>query len=288
MKKKIIAMLLCVCLIVVVTSALFLIYQRDHLKNTVDVSKLNNVKIVDLEPIEYIELPSTLDNGAALTATGISCDRNSNTLFIGNYGKASSEDSDIYPSIISVSQNSFNVNGYIHFDMDSIDIQGIAFDVTNNSFWYTNGDSVINCSTLDASELSSFSLDKYSKYKANGICIDANDDSLWVLCLYKYLLNYDKKGNLLKVLDCEYIGQDHIWSDSNGLLYISAGVDYNGENNYIICINKTTEIKAIYRVKGSYAIEGILILDDDLYVVNDGIYHDAKIGKNYIQIYNIS
>lgn len=288
MKKRIIAIMLCVCLIVVVTSVLLLIYQRNHLKNIVDVSKLNNVKIVDLEPIEYIELPSTLDNGAALTATGISCDRNSNALFIGNYGKASSEDSDIYPSIISVSQDSFNVNGYIHFDMDSIDIQGIAFDVTNNSFWYTNGGSVINCSALDASELSSFSLDKYSKYKANGICIDANDDSLWVLCLYKYLLNYDKKGNLLKVLDCEYIGQDHICSDNNGLLYISAGVDYSGENNYIICIDKNAEIKTIYRAKGSYAIEGVLILDDDLYIVNDGIYHDAKIRENYIQIYNIS
>lgn len=287
MRKRIIAIIVCACIFVLVIVLMVILYNRNQMKNKIDVTSLKGVTIIDLEPIEYVELPSVLDNGAALTATGISYNTNEDVFFIGNYGKATIDDSQFYPSIISMTQGFSCINNVLHFDVGSIDVQGIAYDETNDSFWYTNGDSVINCSASNTRELSRFSLGKYSRYKANGICIDTNDGSLWILCMYKYLLHYDKEGILKSVFDCGYIGQDHICMDSEGLLYISSGVDYHGDNNYVICIDKEANIKTIYRVKGSYAIEGILVLQNSLYVVNDGLYHDAEIRNNYIQIYNI-
>lgn len=47
------------------------------------------------------------------------------------------------------------------------------------------------------------------------------------------------------------------------------------------------ERKFVYRVNESYAVEGILVKDSTLFVVNDGIYHEAKIKNNYVQEYLI-
>ena len=38
----------------------------------------------------------------------------------------------------------------------------------------------------------------YKKYSANGISYDTKNDTIWALMYSKYLLHYDKKGNLLK------------------------------------------------------------------------------------------
>lgn len=70
-------------------------------------------------------------------------------------------------------------------------------------------------------------------------------------------------------------------------IYISAGVDYQGNNNFVICLSKDMERKFVYRVNESYAVEGILVKDSTLFVVNDGIYHEAKIKNNYVQEYLI-
>ena len=282
-----IAIIICICIVTMVIIMIFDLYNRNQTKNTIDISTLNDVTIVDLEPTEYVELPTQLDNGAALTATGVSFNRNNGFYYIGNYGKSTIDDSKFYPSIISMPNDFSCVDRVIHLNSESIDVQGIAYDEMTDSFWYTNGDSVINCDALDAREISRFSLGKYSKYKANGICIDTDDSSIWILCMYKYLINYGRDGEIKCVIQSEYIGQDHIFMDSKGMLYISIGNDYNGENNFVLCMDKEANIKTLYRVKKSYAIEGILVLNNNLYVVNDGIYHDAKIRSNYIQIYRI-
>lgn len=287
MRKRIISTIIGACIFTLAIAMIVIFYNKNQMKNKIDVNTLKGVTIVDLEPIEHVELPSNLDNGAALTATGISYNMNSSEFFIGNYGKATKDDSQFYPSIISMPQDFSCVDNVLHFDVDSIDVQGIAYDESNDSFWYTNGESVINCSASNTRELSRFLLGKYGRYKANGICIDANDGSLWVLCMYKYLLHYDREGLLQSAFDCGYIGQDHIFMDSEGLLYISSGIDYHGDNNFVICMDKDAKIKTIYRVKGSYAIEGVMVLHKRLYVVNDGLYHDAEIRNNYINIYKI-
>ena len=41
----------------------------------------------------------------------------------------------------------------------------------------------------------------------------------------------------------------------------------------------------MYVLKDSYVIEGITIVDNILYVLNDGYYHDAKIPINQVNMY---
>lgn len=288
MRKRIIWVIVLSC--VIIASALFLLkkYEQKQLQNTVDVAALNGIPVICLDPIEYIELPSQLDNGYALTATGLSIDEINQTWFIGNYGKGEKGDADFYPSIVNVAADFSTINYTIPFDGDEeVDIQGIAYDKANSSLWYTNGGDVINCNSSTGEEINRFSIGEYSNYKANGICIDSQDGTLWILCMYKYLLHFDKDGTMLDEFDCGYIGQDHICMDEDGQLYISVGTDYQGENNYVVCMDREANIQTIYQVNGSYAIEGIALIEGELYVVNDGIYHESKIRKNYIQIYDI-
>ena len=48
---------------------------------------------------------------------------------------------------------------------------------------------------------------------------------------------------------------------------------------------KTSKVKPLYVLKDSYAIEGITIVDDVLYVLNDGYYHDAETPINQVNMY---
>ena len=286
--RKIIWALFLSCVIAASAIFFFKKYKHGQLQNTVDIITLNNIPVVYLDPLEYIELPSQIDNGYALTVTGLSIDEVNQTWFIGNYGKEQKNSTDFHPSIVNTAGDFSTINYAIFFEEnEKIDIQGVAYDKKNSSLWYTNGENVINCDSFTGKELGGFSIGEYSKYKANGICIDSEDGTIWVLCMYKYLLHFDKYGTLLEEINCEFIGQDHICMDSEGRLYISVGMDYNGENNYVVCMDQDANIQCIYQVKGSYAIEGVVVTNDRLYVVNDGIYHESLISKNYIQIYDI-
>lgn len=270
--------------LIVVTALHF--YHRTALQNTIRVADLKNIAVTDLDSVEYIELPSHIGNRAGFTATGISYGGN-HCFYIGNYGKSERKDTELHPGIVKMNGEFSVLQEELSFDDNELGIQGIAYDETGHSLWYTNGGEIINCNAEDGTDIRRFTIGKYSKYKANGICLDVEDGSLWILCMYQYLLHYSRDGNLISAYDCEFIGQDHICMDRDGDLYISVGVDYRGEENYVICLDRNAEMKAIYRVKQSYAIEGIAIPDSRLYVVNDGIYHEAKIRKNYIQVYRI-
>lgn len=288
MRKRTIELSALMCLLLILSLFLWKKYEQNQMQNMIDVSDIKNVPVICLEPLEYIEMPSQTDNGHALTCTGLCYDKIGQTWFIGNYGREKSDDKDFYPSIVNVSADFYEINYTIPFDGgDQVDIQGVAYDKETSSLWYTNGEQVINCDPITGEEISRFSIGDYSKYKANGICLDLKDGTLWILCRYKFLLHFSKDGTLIDKVICEYLDQDHICMDDDGLLYISIGADYQGENNYVLCMDREANIQKLYQMKESYAIEGIVLLDNRLYVVNDGIYHESKIKKNYIQIYDI-
>lgn len=287
MKRKLFGLYIISLLVIVSIVFIAVKINMNSLRNTTVVFELDNIKIIDLDPVDTVELPNVLSDGYALTVTGLSYNVKDNIFYIGNYGKAVKDDKNFHPSIVTTSSNFSTIENILYFENKELDMQGIVYDEINESLWYTNGDAVINCKAADGEEFSQFFLDNYSKYKANGICIDVEDGSLWVLCLYKYLLHYSRDGVLLNTINCSYVGQDHICMNEKGQLYISVGVDYKGENNFVIELDRNGNIQTVYRVKKSYAIEGIVIINDKLYVANDGIYHDATILNNYIQIYNI-
>ena len=180
-----------------------------------------------------------------------------------------------------------NIIGYISlFDVLKSDdnLQGISYDISNDSIWIATGDSCKNVSKLGA-VIKEFSSDEIMKYKSNGICVDG--DSVWVLCYSNYLLKYSKNGELLEKVSFDYKDQDMITLYGNQLL-ITVGADYNGDNNFILSYDlKTKETSVKFKVLGSYSVEGLTILDEKLYIANDGFFHDAKNKSSYIVRYNI-
>lgn len=50
---------------------------------------------------------------------------------------------------------------------------------------------------------------------------------------------------------------------------------------------ETGKYKIKYILKDSFAIEGISIIDNDILILNDGYYHNAKVAENQINYYSI-
>lgn len=99
------------------------------------------------------------------------------------------------------------------------------------------------------------------------------------------MLHFDREGNLLKSYPVNIKDQDMIYM-YNGLIYITVGADYKGEENYCVVFDTQTEnIKIQYKLYQSYAVEGIYIDEDYIYIVNDGAFHNAMIPRTYISVY---
>ena len=76
--------------------------------------------------------------------------------------------------------------------------------------------------------------------------------------------------------------------EENNVIYLTAGSNYqSGGSVYKIDLIKK-EIDLAFLLKESYAVEGIYIEDEIMYIVNNGYYHQAKIPVNQINKYDIS
>lgn len=220
------------------------------------------------------------------TCTGLTWDDNDKTFWIGDYGAMSNKDTPS-PRVVEVSRDLSEIVKLVDLSevLSSDDnLQGIAYDELTNSLWLAVGDTVKNISK-DGALIFEFDLGKYTKYKSNGICVDETDDSLWVLCRTKYLLHYDKSGNLIKEYQFNYKDQDQIFL-YDGMMLVTVGADYTGEENYIVSINiENGNISVPYQISEAYAVEGICVVEDKMYIANDGLYHDAKIKESYISVF---
>ena len=221
------------------------------------------------------------------TCTGLTWDTSDNSFWIGDYGTQNMGDIP-YPRIVEVDKDLKKILRVLELsNVLSIDdnLQGVAYDQKNDSLWLAVGES---CKNIDKNGnlIYEFNLGKYSKYNANGICVD--NDTLWILCYSKYLLHYDKTGFLIKEYRFNYKDQDQICIFEDTIL-ATIGSDYSGENNYVVSIDKDADASMYvkYQLKGSYAIEGIAIVDGKLYIANDGLYHNAKIKESYISVYDL-
>lgn len=279
-----------ICIAITLVSIVFitgilLLATRPYNKSIIS-SDLIPITVLDYDKI--IELPSLYDNELGFTCTGITYDNKRDSFWIGNYGKINQSQNEAKPSIVQVSKDFKTIKSEIIILDDAVDVQGVSYDETTDTLWYSNGSFVINCST-GGEILKQFDLGKYEKYRPNGVLYDSQTKSLWVLCFYNYLLNFDTDGNLLRHVQSDYIGQDHLCFSAEHKICFSAGNDYQGEDNYVVVYSpETMTLEHAYQVVGSYSIEGISIIGSALYVANDGYYHEAKISKNYIATYDIS
>lgn len=261
-------------------------YLKSRLKNSKDILD-EEIPITVLQCDEIKELPDVTEKDKGFTCTGLTYDSKRNSFWVGNYGKLIPSEKTKEPSIIQLSDNFETVLCQISMTGSDIDIQGVAYDEGSDTLWYSNGECVINCD-LKGTEIRRIELGKYKKYKPNGVLYDDQTSTIWILCFYNYLLHYDLNGELINSYRSDYIGQDHLCFNDDRQLAFSAGIDYDGEDNYVVVYSmEDMKIKSAYKVIDSYSIEGISIVDSILYVVNDGLYHDAKINKNVVVKYTL-
>lgn len=287
MNKRLVGALVTVSLLFVfcLVSGLVYISRPANRTSVTDVAVITDT--LNYESI--IKLPSLSDSEKGFTCTGLTYDLKRNSFWLGNYGKTHpSSDENKQPSLVQLDAVSGQVKSQIIIEDEGADIQGVSYDKSTDTLWYTDGKQIIN-STAEGEIIKKLDIGKYKRYKPNGVLYDMKTDSIWVLCFYNYLLNFDAQGNLLNAYRSDFMGQDHLCCDSQGRLYFSVGIDYNGEDNFVaVYSTEKNSVEYAIRVAGSYSIEGICIVDSYLYVANDGYYHDAAIPENYIAKYKFS
>jgi len=265
-----------ICIIVII-----LAYGMKLFSNSVSPSKYVNIDTQSMKSSQIISLDSLIK-----TPTGIAYDEAEGTFWLCDYG---SEDKPC--SIYELSKN-FCLTGKA-IKLTSImdtdwNLQGITYDSQDDSFWIAVGNKIVEVDK-NGKKLNEVVLEQFEKFKSNGIAYDKETDSLWILCYQKLLINCSKNGKVQKSIKCNISDQDHLFCVGSSSLYISAGADYNGDNNFIMEVEiDTNKIKTLYRLEDSFAIEGISVLDEKLYVVNDGIFHNAKIKDNYVSCYDLN
>ncbi len=272
-------------MILILVIVFIIVLAKKNKYNDIVVKEDNTT--ITLNPNETIFLEDITQSN--FTCTGIAYDNLTNTFWIADYG-AENKDKPLNPRLIQLDEKLSEIYSIIdlaNFMNDDFNIQGITYDTSSDSIWIAVGKSIINIDKK-GNLLNAIDLKDYAKYSSNGIAYDKNNDTIWILFYKKYLLNIDKNGEVLLKQKVNLKDQDHIFLNDEGNLMATVGADYYGENNYIVDINKATgEIGVKYKIIASYAVEGLCILNNKLYVVNDGFYHNAKINKSYIQIYNL-
>lgn len=249
------------------------------------IINLEQEKCEKLYADEIIKLPDKYENDIGFTCTGLYFNKKENIFLIGNAGKYKPDEKNFKATVEIVASDFSKIKKsipcYLNFK-NMRDIQGVANDIDGTIWICSYGENKIVHINEDGDKIESF----YIK-EPSGIAVDSRDNTLWILT-NKFLYNCAYDGAIKKEIKVQIKGQDQLFLDeNNNVIYFSAGADYFGDS-YIYRVNlKTCEIKPLYVLKDSYAIEGISIIDDKLYVLNDGYYHDAKIPVNQVNIYNL-
>ena len=221
------------------------------------------------------------------TCTGLCYDLSTNNFYIGNAGKLCLEEDDFAASIEQVSHDFTgivsSIECYKNFP-DMKDIQGLTLDVDGNIFFCSYGGNLVRSVDVNGNEVGKFYIENPS-----GIAYEKRTDSLWVLT-DKELVNCSKTGQkIYGTYKISEKGQDQLFIDeNNNLIYFTCGTDYQSEG-YVYTFDMVTRcVQMKYVLKDSYAIEGISIVGNKMYILNDGYYHKAKVTKNQVNIYDIS
>lgn len=278
--KKSFIIVVCILLITALSFGAFYIHRRNLSKKD-DLSKMT-VSSLSIMPKAFVYLEDIgLGN---FTSTGFAFDSKDNSYWIADHGTNRLDNLILYELDIELTHviNQIEIGD---LTVGSANLQGICYDSSNDSLWLALGDSICEVNK-DGSIIQAITIPMFRNYRSNGICMDDDGETLWVLCYSQFLLHIDKTGKVIDKVRCNYQDQDMIFM-RNGIIYITVGADYQGENNYILSYNPTAKSYSIpYRVCESYAVEGLYITDDAIYIVNDGEFHNAKIPRTYISVYS--
>lgn len=219
------------------------------------------------------------------TCTGLAFDAVEKCFYIGNIGKRRFDSKEnIHSTIVVLDKNfSFIVKqidiGNIFPEMG--DVQGLTIDSSDDTIWFCSfQENMVRHIDKKGKDLGGLEIKN-----PTGIAYDSRFDHIWVLT-YSELLCMEKNGKVKKSIPVSIEGQDQIWIDENNLrVLMTGGINYQGEN-YVYSIDLNSgEIKKLYTLLDSYAIEGIAVDSGNMYIANDGVYHKAKVEANQINIY---
>ena len=228
----------------------------------------------------------------ALTCTGLSYDAACNTWWIGCYGKTNQGDKYGDSIIVQMDYSFQKIVSVINLTQQieglNENIQGVAIDKSDDSIWFADSLNIYNISKQgDLRKVIKFK-DQYKK--PNGIAYDTINDSLWVLFFSNYLVEVDKDGTILNEYPCNIEGQDQLYcSEVDGKIYFTAGTDYLGNQNFVYKYDFDKQVAIqVYQLMDSYAVEGIVLKNKELWIANDGYYHCAYEPVNIVKKYVIS
>ncbi len=273
-KKIVIKIIICAFILTVLGLVLFYFYGNDKLKGAIQLYSINIKKVPSYEQIRGEKI--------GFTCTGLYYDENEQLFYVGNIGKYKPEEKIFKATIEIIDSNFENIVGTIKlYDKypNLKDIQGITKDGNDNIWFCSPAENLIRLISKDGNEIS-----KISVKNPSGIAYDKEKKNLWVLT-NKFLINYSTEGEIIKKFFIKEKGQDQLYIDKNKILF-TAGLDYSGDS-YIYEVDKETgKYKIKYILKDSFAIEGISIIDDNILILNDGYYHNAKVAENQINYYS--
>ena len=284
--KKLFIVLISLCVVAGMAFASLYVYKKiDNTPKAIQSEYSGNILEIDAENmIRFSDFGS-----ADFTCTGLTYDSKDNSFWVGDYG-AMNPNEPAVPRIIEVDRSLNSILRTVDLNdvLDSTaNLQGVTYDCNSDCLWLAIGDNVVEINK-EGSIVGTIELGKYAEYRANGIGYDKRDDSLWVLCATQYLLHLSKDGSILGEFNFNYSDQDHICIDDR-FLYVTVGADYQGTNNYVCKVDSNEgTIVDLYQVSGANALEGICIIDDELMITNDGLYHSDVQGCSYISKYDFA
>lgn len=254
------------------------------LGNIIILSLVLSGCVKNVKPINIIQLPDENGHKTGFTCTGLAWDDLEKAWLIGDIGKLHENEEKFYPCIRVVSEDFSQINRTISlFDKFPLmkTIQGSGIDKKDGTLYICSFDENL----IRHMDRKGNAIDSISIQNPTGIVYDGRNDELIVLT-YDRIVRMDKTGNIKSHFKFKEKGQDQIYLFGDKL-YVTYGLNYH-KPQYLRVLDASGDEIQTYRMLESYAIEGVAVKDSLVYILNDGVYHEAKIPENVVVQYKIS
>lgn len=246
---------------------------------------VNSISIPRVSPIRSIMLPNTGNNtnASGFTCTGLSFSKGDNKWYVGNVG-ARNIDSEFFSSIEILDRDFKQIERRIVLASKfpkMRDVQGIEVDSVNRTIWLCSFyENKVRHIDFDGNDLGELDVDH-----PNGIAFEQTTQHLYVLTRDQ-LIELDTGGNIISSTAVRIDDQDQIVRHGR-YIFITSGGNYKRDQYLHIFDLEKKKVVQTVRLLKSYAVEGIEVIGDSIFVANDGEYHSSKDGKNVVNVYSL-
>lgn len=219
------------------------------------------------------------------TCTGLYYDKEHNTFLVADIGKSSPDDLEFAAKILFYDSDFSVIKNCIPcFELfpSVLDIQGLTMADDGNIWFCSCGENLIREIDHNGENVTSIPI-----HKPSGIAYDRENRQLYVVTTDSFII-MSTTGDIKQEFPLNIAGQDQLFYDNaHGVLYLTAGLNYKEGPSYVYTLDSWGEYTLAYILYDSYAIEGISIVGDAMYILNDGLYHNAKDQRNCVNVYSL-